>query len=81
MSLSLFTTRSAFIHATLDNAVCLENPDIKKDIEVQTLKKCVFSLQVDSENVYFNPFCKYFFENYYKYVDGIHQNIRNPILS
>ena len=55
----------------LPSTVFLENPDIKKVIEVQTLKKRVFPLHVDSEIVYFSLFCKYFGKKYH-FVDGIH---------
>ena len=36
-----YTIRSTFIHATLDSEIFLENPEIKKVIEVQKLKHTV----------------------------------------
>ena len=46
---ALFTEND--IHATLDSAVFWKTPTLKKNTE-----KCVFPLNVDSENIYFSLF-------------------------
>ena len=45
LQLLTYTILSTFAHATHDSVVFLENPDIKKVIEVQTLT--MFPLYVD----------------------------------